>query len=132
MPICEHDFFTAHTHTPNSRQIQCRTSQPNTTSTQLPTLCCPNQPGLERKFFPVLLLKILINDQSHMTWCLNIRGHSRSKVTSETGRADAALTIHLGCMQLLSLLDKLTLIIKLTVHIKTATHHIWPRLYTQV
>ena len=31
--------------------IQCKTRQPNTTSTQLPTLCCPNPPGKGGKFF---------------------------------------------------------------------------------
>ena len=59
--------------TPQTHQTQGRaadslmqTQQPNTTSTQLPTLCCPNPLGGRGRdfFFPVLLLQILINKLS--------------------------------------------------------------------
>ena len=64
---CEHDFLHS-THKPSSRQSYSKTRQPNTTSTQPPTLCCPNPPSLGEISFSVLLLQNLNRAKLRVTW----------------------------------------------------------------
>ena len=136
-------FFTLHTHTYNSRQswhFQCKTQQPNTTSTQLPTFVlskstwfvCVWGGGLGgEEIFLVLLLQVVINELSLVSSDLvpNLKG--AWQVKGQHGQPwdrcswPVVLTIHLGCTQPLSLQDKLALLIKLTAHIKTETHTIF-------
>ena len=74
-------------------------------------------------FFFILLLQILINGLR------SGRRPGRSKVTKdsrEAGIADAALTIHLGCKQPLSLLDKAHIYNQAySTHEDGSTQHIW-------
>ena len=105
-----------HTHT------KLKTRQPNITSTQLPTLCCPN---LEWNFCsssarpnPNQWTKLRV------TWLGAWHEQNvESKVTTDSQAATDLRSI-LAASSLSYFWTKFTLIIRLTAHIKTAAHTI--------